>query len=60
MHPTIAQVEKVNKAFDRFTRETDLFLRACRENASPIKKIRVQTEPEQNYRRIALTYRTAP
>ena len=60
MHPTNAQIRKTNKAFDRFTRETDLFLKVCWENASPVKKIRVLAEPEQNHRRIALTYRKAP
>ena len=60
MHPTNAQIRKTNKAFDRFTRETDLFLKVCRENATPIEKIRVLAEPEQSYRRIALTYRKTP
>ena len=60
MKPTMSQVEKVNKAFDKFTCATDLFLKVCRENACPIAKIRVLTEPEQSYRRIMLTYRKAP
>lgn len=56
MHPTIAQIKKVNKAFHKFAHDMDQFLKVCRENGSPIEKIRVQVEPEQNYRRITLTY----